>query len=936
MQEPIYASILDRFNSLTHPDAVAQRQHDTISSLWAKIQQGHDSAPLSVTEGDSLAVFALRRTNRAILSIALDTQFADELASLQATVSVDLKYRLNAVLDKWAITKSIFLFLFGSSLLKCRFALTALSRLHAKHPEVDILALYRRLELTSGDTGPRRGRRARVNVPLKDRLKDAICYFSPTAWPKKPSTAKKAKGAPLSPNEVEEGREEEEEEVEEEGEEEGEEEELGEQERTDKPVHKQSGHGNAHPIQRTPINTANSSRSIRRKRHLLSPVHPGASPLVLQHSIGAASSPAATTQANSTHSPASPLLPSDDEAGSFGGYDWRSDSQDGDDGNNDDDDDDDDGNNAADDDDDSVDVDVDDTRLVSSHKATAAVAGGFNSNHLSIIVEEQSQDLDSSSPGARYSRLSRAASEPTIPTVTAPPRDILSAVSRRKREVEDLDQDKNVERKRVKGCQSPSLHDLNDSFEFTRRNNGSRSASVAADLTIGSPEQPRRQRLTEDASNLMGSPVMDLTMTDDTGMGSPQLPSPLIPAAPQALAESAPSSPSPSAGRRSPQDAKKMASLDPLAWLTSGEVFQCLSMFAASSNVACMPIEHYFTSGQSDMDHATLDALSHAASFALPMFVGGNHWILAHMRREEVGGPSVQVDLYDPLPSAGHALEAQGQVDRFLDGYFPGMPHPPEGLVSASCPRQLNDVDCGVFVIAFQAYLSANCPMPFAIDSRLWRVIARIIHHLRVELCDAATRQAASASSRDQVLAFFASEYLDHDALGQPCLDPQLFKTPCLALDHGKHLSLHEAQAFANSVREWEQAATAHISVVARERAPLWASALQQVSRARAVLMRLHSAAVSRLTNETMQAYVQEETCKRHVHLGKGDSNEDPEPRPHLHPLCNADQARIELRQTKRRIRELQVCVAVWPIIIDVLSNASAALQERFKLSQPM
>ncbi|GJC88149.1 hypothetical protein ColLi_10987 [Colletotrichum liriopes] len=179
-----YISTLREFNSSSTPEVVAQGQHDLVVSLWDKLYQHFDSAPDAIRKDMSFHVFVLQETNYEILSIALEHKLAHDLASLRSEVAVDIQHRINSVIKRWFISQSIFVFLFGIDVVKCRFALNALLDLRKLCPEVDIVSLYLRFEKTKPSTDTKR--------PEKDRLKIAITHFSQTAWPAKRKANKKA------------------------------------------------------------------------------------------------------------------------------------------------------------------------------------------------------------------------------------------------------------------------------------------------------------------------------------------------------------------------------------------------------------------------------------------------------------------------------------------------------------------------------------------------------------------------------------------------------------------------------------------------------------------------------------------------------------------------------------------------------------------------
>ncbi|GKT67340.1 hypothetical protein ColTof4_14044 [Colletotrichum tofieldiae] len=77
--------------------------------------------------------------------------------------------------------------------------------------------------------------------------------------------------------------------------------------------------------------------------------------------------------------------------------------------------------------------------------------------------------------------------------------------------------------------------------------------------------------------------------------------------------------------------------------------------------------------------------------------------------------------------------------------------------------------------------------------------------------------------------------------------------------------------------------------------------------------------AVSRLADEARKSLVQEETIPRYTRLGKENGDKVTDAHGHV------AKAQLELWRANGRIRELQSCVTIWPMVTELLVDASAA-----------
>ncbi|KAJ0163443.1 hypothetical protein CTA2_2992 [Colletotrichum tanaceti] len=168
------------------------------------------SPPAPSSPTSSFQSWALRNVDRQILGLATDGQHLHHLTS-KANGTTNGKgtkgsggrdSRLNAVARKYDASPGIFCFLFGTDLFpSCRPALDALTRLHASHPDYNIMTLFAAYEnVPKHETV---GKSTTRSITHKNRLKKCIESLDPNAWHtrkgKKGTTSRRDKTSLSSP-----------------------------------------------------------------------------------------------------------------------------------------------------------------------------------------------------------------------------------------------------------------------------------------------------------------------------------------------------------------------------------------------------------------------------------------------------------------------------------------------------------------------------------------------------------------------------------------------------------------------------------------------------------------------------------------------------------------------------------------------------------------
>ncbi|CCF32139.1 hypothetical protein CH063_04583, partial [Colletotrichum higginsianum] len=110
---------------------------------------------------------------RAMLTVALDLELADELTRLNENNPSETLHRLSANLKRWSLSQSVFVFLFGIEVAQSRVAQEALKALHKHSPYCDITKLFSAFEAVS-DVKTVRGKANTKHRKPVDRFKEAI------------------------------------------------------------------------------------------------------------------------------------------------------------------------------------------------------------------------------------------------------------------------------------------------------------------------------------------------------------------------------------------------------------------------------------------------------------------------------------------------------------------------------------------------------------------------------------------------------------------------------------------------------------------------------------------------------------------------------------------------------------------------------------------
>lgn len=216
----------------------------------------------------------------------------------------------------------------------------------------------------------------------------------------------------------------------------------------------------------------------------------------------------------------------------------------------------------------------------------------------------------------------------------------------------------------------------------------------------------------------------------------------------------------------------------PTGWLTGAVINMALEMACCCAATRCFPVVSDVLLSRAE-NHAAYAARLRDApyDFLLPLYLGGNHWALAHLLSS-----AKLANVYDSLPSAAHEAEAQGAVQRFLADFL-GQDVMAWQVTAAACPRQEDGSSCGIFAIATAMYVLCGRAVPASpYRSDMWRVLVARLVGLR------APGATLWPFSRDE----------DEQAAALPSALPEVaaFRR---ALEAGR-CSLSEGQALAASI----------------------------------------------------------------------------------------------------------------------------------------
>ncbi|WYZ36136.1 hypothetical protein EsH8_XI_000019 [Colletotrichum jinshuiense] len=887
---------LASFNSLADPDQ-DQRKSDAVASLWKELRREFENSPppppsaAAAKDFSSFATFVLRRVNRSLLSIALDQELAGDIDQLDKLVPRENIYRLQANLDRYSISRSVFLFLFSYQVAASRAAQDNLKLLHSRKPQIDIIALNQAFEQTASSTTTRGKAVSQARKSL-DRFKEAILALDSNAWQTQKRSNKSApsNGTSDDPREEHPGPDNNShshcpanhmnDKVEEDGGPSGS---VSDSNNDDGDPPASVGNSNDEDGVRP---SSRKSVNIKLPLNRISPdgpVHPGES----EHQDDFTG-----VWDNLPVSPGASDLEYEESIDDLG-----------------------------------------DTHNIGSIHTPAFV------RNLSTILEESTTHvprstapppLPSSPDDNRRTSNSNGKATPgrrspsvSIPTPLPHIAGILdnTKVTVRKRKIsQTADCDKDTSRK----CLKPNKPLLPPA-------SGDRSfhywPSAAANDTP-SPEQPRLQdgavnSSFSDTADLFGSPK-------DFGLSSSLGPPPLVLSfglSRSSVASSA-AFPLPDQSAMTPPEStivevSDMGHAEPTdgtTWLRGAEIVHCLSMMTESSGEpSWLLVDPLVTEGKAELGQSTFKALLHSDNYLLPLLVVENHWTLAILRRRRRG--NIEVDLYDSLTSDAHNKAARQQLDDFCGRYLADSSRLLPGYAaSMPCPQQRNGYDCGVHVIALSAYLVAHRTPP-AIDSWLWRIII----HIMIEL-GKGEPDAPVLATKERMRELFRTQFLDHGELALPRV-----RIPAPKPASSTDTSMTESSNYLACVQEWNKRVVADTVRAAKQRLLAWTAAHQQLMRTYSVLESI--SAMATRTSDAVTAMVlrlEDEHAHHRQMLDRGGTRAQRD-----QESLRADLHRIELelKRAQSRAQKLRVYTEVWDFLAELVEGGRQALEDRLKMA---
>ncbi|KAK1827599.1 hypothetical protein QBC39DRAFT_385725 [Podospora conica] len=201
------------------------------------------------------------------------------------------------------------------------------------------------------------------------------------------------------------------------------------------------------------------------------------------------------------------------------------------------------------------------------------------------------------------------------------------------------------------------------------------------------------------------------------------------------------------------------ALLAPTGWLTGPTMNMAFEAIACATTPPCFAVSTDVLVPESDPRNvpAYIQRVreSPMSTFLLPLFVTGDHWVLAHISVEDKVAA-----VYDSLPSAGHEAVARRIVDKFVT-HFVGQDMGTWQVTAALSPRQGDRGSCGVFAIVTALHLVFGRPLPTTpYLSTMWRhVIARLVLPPPPDQNDAAIWPFTTAQDKEaQVIKISTTE----------------------------------------------------------------------------------------------------------------------------------------------------------------------------------
>ncbi|GJC89327.1 hypothetical protein ColLi_12165 [Colletotrichum liriopes] len=166
-QNSVLYTTLDELNSI---DIINIEQH--IDTLWKKLRTAFsENTDTSITGTTNFIVWALNNVKRALLCRILEGEHADVIRSY----SLDIQGRLSAMAKRWDASPGLFYALFGSQIVGSRAGIEIFNDLLKVQPELLLTDIvYRYIDVPRNDS-KRYGPRATKN-PLR-LLKEAVRHF---------------------------------------------------------------------------------------------------------------------------------------------------------------------------------------------------------------------------------------------------------------------------------------------------------------------------------------------------------------------------------------------------------------------------------------------------------------------------------------------------------------------------------------------------------------------------------------------------------------------------------------------------------------------------------------------------------------------------------------------------------------------------------------
>ncbi|KAK2022623.1 hypothetical protein LX32DRAFT_187286 [Colletotrichum zoysiae] len=869
-EPPTLADTVGQLNKLTTPEEAHRSQAFSISSIWQQLRHVFSASTVQETHGQSFPAFVLLHVDRLILGAALDqdNQLIDDLNRIKSS---DRGQRLNALAQRWRVSQSILLFLFGFEAVNCRVAIDAINRLHLKIPDIDIIQLYSRFEQVSS-TKTRRGRP--IDRSGKERLKEAIESFLPTAWVV-PASSKKPTSAAASPTtnmiraislparqiKSVPG--------------------LSNKRRAASTIEALNGDDNHDDDDdddenKSNVPQASSSNEASLERPLTPP------------QTGSPFSDVPEQDGDHFADAGSSRDFSDEDGGVPGSIPARSPSP--------------------------AQIQVK-KRL--SPVVEASEDGSFEGspiNHVNPPVKRKGTCFLPPNITVRKRSIDLVPS-PHIRQMSFQAQDYCEDSAKDSHSVSGSGDGSFIFKRRR--CDSTNDTGSGDEVEFGRFSQlGAENDGFNDSQLFSSPEK-----------SLAESPPLQMSSFDgpggsgiDMGVGEP-MNTRGPPQLEQGRDKELDKVEEPQSSHAPDVEEIPRLSLECLgdSWLTDEVVLSSMRLVATSSSEPVVVIDPLVTADTSANRplRSVFDDLSGVSTIILPLFLG-NHWALAIVRDE--GICRFEAEVYDSLRSPAHLQSARQCLDVFQRLYFPASKPDLLYLTSMSCPKQTNGNDCGVFTVAFQVYLVAGYPMPEEIDTSIWRLLICIFN--RIQTC-AATVSSNPAAIVDELKGLFQERLINGERLSIP-IHPTHLSPPVYQFDTSSAYQIEDANKHAANILQWQHEVSEFVKQEARQRAPLWGTMLQHVMNTRKPFFKLKS--LSTTASVRLATKHQQQTSEGGRYARAAEAGDDG-------ARNNEAQANRRIRQVIEREQRLKAAVVAWDLAIELLGETERTLRERLALA---